>query len=559
MDLLGPKTSLLRIGLLCSLITNTLGISSETASAESRSGRGPASSSSSGSSGSSSGSASLLPGPPIQQVVYDCMRQTKSDRQACEAAVDRRASISGYKPPEDFMRDGQCYRQTSNGELPCDIAESHNNSLNKVDSDLAEWDQPVPELYSADEVTNNCLADFPGQQRYCACLGQHYKTPENCDGERNRDLYSDAACELPGGKMGKRNAGGACVAESEPAPLCQEKVLAARDACNSNSGSWLQNLQQSASMMGGTLNQMNPSMCGGIAAAQTSAQSGIATYQVMCQNAVQACTQECSGRPEFQSQLAECGKFRQQAAAAQQEVAKAMLTLKGSVQACQNAFGDLNNQAKAHCEANPEACRVDFPSFLGANSAEIPGGAPGGSLGTPGVGGANSSAAARLGWGVDMEDDPRAALAGNGSNANAPGNGGVGGPPVEGGNAPQVGGSAGGNSGPGGRGNGKAGGGLLTNILSGFFGTGGGSGGAGGFMRRLLGLGGSSADRGDYNGEKPKGPDLRQFLPGGLKDPSRNRGIAGQYIGRDGMTGPHSNIWKNVSNRYQYKRASLLP
>lgn len=53
-----------------------------------------------------------------------------------------------------------------------------------------------------------------------------------------------------------------------------------------------------------------------------------------------------------------------------------------------------------------------------------------------------------------------------------------------------------------------------------------------------------------------RGPDLRKFLPGGQLDPQR--GIAATAK-PDGITGPHSDIWRKVQNRYQMMRDTLLP
>ena len=50
--------------------------------------------------------------------------------------------------------------------------------------------------------------------------------------------------------------------------------------------------------------------------------------------------------------------------------------------------------------------------------------------------------------------------------------------------------------------------------------------------------------------------DLRQFLPGGKLDPSRN--LAG-ISGPDGITGPNSDIWQKVRLRYFSVKTSLLP
>lgn len=106
-----------------------------------------------------------------------------------------------------------------------------------------------------------------------------------------------------------------------------------------------------------------------------------------------------------------------------------------------------------------------------------------------------------------------------------------------------------------GGGNGGRGGGHedRTSLNNGFFGS---SSSLGGF---------ASAVRGVYNkltgqggAEKKNGtPDLRQFLPGGKFDP-KFRGLAGT-AGPDGITGPHSDIWKKIKNRYQAQSTSLIP
>lgn len=51
-------------------------------------------------------------------------------------------------------------------------------------------------------------------------------------------------------------------------------------------------------------------------------------------------------------------------------------------------------------------------------------------------------------------------------------------------------------------------------------------------------------------------PDLRQFLPGGTMDPQR--GVAG-VSGPDGITGPNTDIWKKIQNRYRVVQPSLMP
>lgn len=55
---------------------------------------------------------------------------------------------------------------------------------------------------------------------------------------------------------------------------------------------------------------------------------------------------------------------------------------------------------------------------------------------------------------------------------------------------------------------------------------------------------------------KSRWPDLRSFLPGGKMDPKRN---PSGLTGPDGITGPHSNLWLKIHNRYAVEEQNLLP
>lgn len=126
------------------------------------------------------------------------------------------------------------------------------------------------------------------------------------------------------------------------------------------------------------------------------------------------------------------------------------------------------------------------------------------------------------------------------------------------GGRPLMDGGAAGNSGSGdkGKGGGEPAQGIAVN--AGFHGGGGGGGGWGG------GNGGDEEGGSGVPGANEagaKGPNLRDFLPGGGRDPRTvNRGLAG-ISGPDGITGPHSDIWKKVQNRYQIQveKATLMP
>lgn len=108
---------------------------------------------------------------------------------------------------------------------------------------------------------------------------------------------------------------------------------------------------------------------------------------------------------------------------------------------------------------------------------------------------------------------------------------------------------------PGRGGAGGGGSGLNTQTISGY-GYGGGMGGGYGSGSRSGNTGNRvGGPSGSIRGGAPA-VDLKQFMPGGKMDPSR--ALAG-VSGPDGITGPHSNIWKKIRVRYFSVRPSLLP
>lgn len=118
-------------------------------------------------------------------------------------------------------------------------------------------------------------------------------------------------------------------------------------------------------------------------------------------------------------------------------------------------------------------------------------------------------------------------------------------------------GSAGGASGAGGS-SGSPGAALETNVNGGYYG--GGRGGAGGVvMAATPGVPGGAVTGAPnaYAGAAGSGPDLRQFLPGGSRHMA-SRGMGG-LTGPDGITGPHTNIWVKIKNRYQHLSHTLSP
>lgn len=383
----------------------------------------------------------------------------------------------------------------------------------------------------------------------------------NCLGPANRWEPTTQACVSattgePAADGNGNNSGNTQSEQESQASLCQSAHTSAMSSCDSESQSWMNNINMVADIGGPALGQAKPtaSTCSGIAAASVGAKSSLAAFAVMCNSASRTCLSSCATPTDTQSVefLKQCRAKATKAAEAQQKIQAAVQSLQASVATCQAAFGDINGQAQAHCEANPAACAINMPGGIAGNaiSPDQVGGGTNPSLSGGGVGG---DVGAGTGFNLsDIGDDGE-----EGIGQIAPSK-----PGEDIGGAKGGGGVAGGSSGQGGDAGGGSGGGkkegLLSNILSGFFGGGGGSGGGG--FKSWFG-GGNKGDA--YSSGQPRAgkgtPDLRQFLPGGANDPNRHRGIAGQFIGRDGMTGPHSDIWKNINNRYQNKRASLLP
>lgn len=92
-------------------------------------------------------------------------------------------------------------------------------------------------------------------------------------------------------------------------------------------------------------------------------------------------------------------------------------------------------------------------------------------------------------------------------------------------------------------------------VLGGFYGGGSGGGSYGSYA----GAGTGSAAQGGAQriggATSASSGELQKFLPGGQNGRRYPNGASGP----DGITGPHSNIWLKIQNRYQNESASLLP
>lgn len=321
--------------------------------------------------------------------------------------------------------------------------------------------------------------------------------------------------------------------------------------CDPSSQSWMKAINQVSTLLGSQLNQ---GACSALAAAQAGSAASMSLYTTQCGKAVAACLNECrrsvtSSDASIQYTATEavkaCNAKGVTAKQAEQAAARGIQEVGQAVQSCRATFGmDLSLGSQA--------------AYVGKSADDILAGlqqTDQGSLNHQGVEGAlTGDMNSNLDLSDLVDDRPAGMAAKPRTNGQAPG-----------GQQGSAGlGSAGGvgvdaSSGKGNN-NRRGSTGLLSNILSGFFGGGGGSFGGsgrssgGGFSSWFGGGGGSSSSQASANA-----PDLRQFLPGAVHDPKKDRGIAGRIVSKDGISGPHGNVWRDISNRYQVKRASLLP
>jgi hypothetical protein len=371
---------------------------------------------------------------------------------------------------------------------------------------------------------------------------------------------------------------------SETASNCDEKGNQGMNSVSSMAG-------QVALAFGAQSAASIQSACSSAAAISTAANAALAAYRLTCSSSIQDCSTACNAYASYAKSCAtssptnaalqtaantaaeapkQCINYTAKIGEAQQAMSNIAQTAANASQCasltsadgtvspeicaanptlagCSSTIYDCNNASMASnkvciCSKNPSD-----PACLGTSS--VVGGETG--LGVVDNGGRLSSTASSNDLTGDLYNPTieQAALNSSGGDESVGGKQGAG---VSFGS----GGSGAGGAANGGKGDG-AGADKAIGVNAGYYGGGGGGGSFGGG-----GSDGSGGGHGGYNPNAPGaaagkgGPDLRQFLPGGKM--SGARGVAGA-TGPDGITGPHSDIWKKVNNRYQVMSPSLLP
>ena len=415
-----------------------------------------------------------------------------------------------------------------------------------------------------------------------------------CEAKDSHENMGDTAKDSDGNTeaASASAAGGGAACQQEYAQLKQEcdgEYVGTANSCNEKEDAGMNNFQDGAAAIALALGQQTSSSilaaCSKMAAVAQGANAALAGYRLNCSSAIQGCQSSCKkvkdfvkanptcfGIPIYESMLSaadaeikKCSGFENKVQQAQQAIQNYGATSANAAQCAALTSGNPDTLAQ-YCAKNPTAivCKTiaatdcSNPEVAAKDRICICQKSPNAAeclqkqmAGNNGQGMSSTDSSSRLAqtanadYGGDIPDLPSIAHGKPGSGGGDAVDGSQGGGGVGGG-----GGGSGGGAGGGGGGSADP---RTANVNGGFYGGGGnrfgssggsGGGGAGGRY-------GTNAAAGT-----PRGPDLRQFLPGGQYDPKR--GISGMG-GIDGITGPNTNIWHKIQNRYRVMSPTLLP
>lgn len=364
---------------------------------------------------------------------------------------------------------------------------------------------------------------------------------------------------------------------SDAISSCTSSQSSADNSCNADKNAGIGGTTDLAAALALALGQMTSSgvqsACGSMAGLSQGSNAALAGYRANCNSSKNSCTNSCSSAKskvdqcaknasnpsDVQKALADISDYNSLTSAASKckalqtkvdqadQAIKNMATTQQNAQKCQQATSamstlpqDCTNATYAAtnqvciCQANPHApgCVPDSGTTGGQQGLSA----------TTDFSSAGAAAAATDLPGL-TNDTNLAELKNQQAGSDVGGKQGAG--------APIGGGSA---FSGGGGGQAKAAGNDYSKYANGtgFYGSSSSGGGSGSGRSGSSGSGAQGKD-GVYGGQQR--PDLRQFLPGGKQDP--HRGIAGT-TGPDGITGPNTNIWEKVQNRYRNITPSLL-
>lgn len=366
---------------------------------------------------------------------------------------------------------------------------------------------------------------------------------------------------------------------------CGAKTLDATNSCDDSQNSGLAQAQQVAVALGQSVSASIEAACSAMGKISQAANAATAAYQMSCQSSVSDCTSACNAALQYYNTCTKngytnidlqtaikdsaktCTSLQAKANQAQQAIQNVLQTAM-QAQNCASLSSGTSAAATDFCVSNPNlagctntvvdcssaematnkvcvcAKNPNDPSCAAATSvSDMSSSAPTATRTTASdasdigdLGGTPEITQAPLNKtatdpGIDGKQGSGTSFSSNGADFGSSDN--------------RASGKSGANSGD-----------SAAAIGSGFYGSGGGSGSS---------VGGSSSGQNenpyivktDLSKETKSTADLRKFLPGAQFAP-KAQGIAGS-TGVDGITGPNSDIWLKVKNRYQIVTPSLIP
>ncbi len=369
--------------------------------------------------------------------------------------------------------------------------------------------------------------------------------------------------------------------------ICATKTVEAASSCDDSQNSGLAQAQQVAVALGQSTSASIEAACSTMGKISQAANAATAAYQMSCQNSVGTCTSACSSALQYYTACSKSGYTDDSVQAAIKDSAKSCTALQAKANQTQQAIQNLLQTAiqaqncasltsgttaatTDFCKANPSlagcsSTKVDCssaematnkvcicsknqndPSCISATSAtEQASSAPTATRTT------SSASADTLGDLYGTPEISQASLNKSAAESAVDGKQGSGTSFSSGGDF--------GSADPRGRDkNSSSASDSGTVVGSGFYGSSGGSsGGSGGSSSSSISTDNLYVGKNISASEAKKSMDLRKFLPGGPLAPQA-QGLAGSS-GVDGITGPNSDIWQKVKNRYQVVTPSLMP
>ena len=494
-----------------------------------------------------------------------------------------------------------CFQTRSNGQKDWSFSYCRSQPLCKRNG--GHWANDVgpcvdPASQSSSEYTGSDVNPALCEKKKSSCEsngGVFVWTQTRCDCEAkdSHENMGDTPKNADSGNTASPSEYAACQKQYEQLKSeCDGEYAGAANSCNEKEDMGINNFQDGAAAIALGLGQQTSSSilaaCSKMATVVQGANAALAAYRLNCSSAIDGCKQSCAKVKAFvkanptclpipiyesllsaaDAEVKKCSGFDNKVQQAQQAIQNYGATSANAAQCAALTSGDPNALA-AYCAKNPTAIVCNTLGATDCSNPEVAAKdrvcicqkAPNSAeclktqmAGNDGKGINSTDSSSRLGqtntsgadFSGDIPDLPSIAQ----GKANSGGGDAVDGSQGGGG----VGGGGGGSGGGGSGGGNGAADPRTANVNGGFYGGGGGnrfgsSGGAGG---------GGAGGRYGANAAPgtPGGPDLRQFLPGGQYDPKR--GISG-FGGIDGITGPNTNIWHKIQNRYRVMSPTLLP